>query len=678
MSRLKRWADNLALVVCSLIFLFVLLEIACRLFLPRSPTVRVDDVAGGAAAPTDFKEIRWSRGSGGPALYDFTATGLRMHKNVRVTIESARLSDRDVEVRTNALGYRGEDVPPKTDRDFRILFLGDSITVADYADENETYPARVGQRLKPLSSRHIEVVNGAVSSIDLRSEFMILMETGLSVKPDIVVVGLYLNDADTSFALQAVSYPPYVRWSRFLTAVLNRTDYLTTLMRYHGREEEHKVEKEQFVAAHPAADEDWHTSPGGFNKEIVEAFGDWGYAWTEDAWRKMGETLVLMKQVARDHDFDLFVTLLPVRQQVQSKLLRDEPQRLFEEVARKNGIAHLDVLPAMREKFASDGVDIFYDHCHYRPEGNELVGGLIADALQKESPRLRAVLDGRRAPEDATPASTQASIPTALVRPMGLAVLPTGDLLVAASGQNAIERVSAEGKLLGPLGRVELKDPASVAFDPRGFAVVADTWNHRILRIGLDGTVLGVLTPPDGGLYAPRDLMVAPDGALVVANSGGAQVLLYDRYGVAVASWGTTGTGEGQFREPLGVALGDGDIYVADYLNARIQQFHFGGAFVRQWRVEPWTRGTQGARPGIAWFRGRLYAADPAGNAMLVFSASGERLGRITSPELSEPGGLAVSSEGTLYVANAASGTISAARLRADGLVSEVGRFAPR
>ena len=46
---------------------------------------------------------------------------------------------------------------------------------------------------------------------------------------------------------------------------------------------------------------------------------------------------------------------------------------------------------------------------------------------------------------------------------------------------------------------------------------------------------------------------------------------------VFISKWGTQGTGDGQFREPEGVAVAsDGSVYVADTINNRIQKFSVG------------------------------------------------------------------------------------------------------
>jgi len=53
---------------------------------------------------------------------------------------------------------------------------------------------------------------------------------------------------------------------------------------------------------------------------------------------------------------------------------------------------------------------------------------------------------------------------------------------------------------------------------------------------------------------------------------------------VPVAVWGSWGTGEGQFHWPSGIATdADGNVYVVDTYNNRIQKFDSSGTFISTW-----------------------------------------------------------------------------------------------
>ncbi len=53
-------------------------------------------------------------------------------------------------------------------------------------------------------------------------------------------------------------------------------------------------------------------------------------------------------------------------------------------------------------------------------------------------------------------------------------------------------------------------------------------------------------------------------------------------------SWGSYGTGDGQFAFPYGVAVdpSSGDVYVSDHGNDRVQKFTSAGTYLTQWGTE--------------------------------------------------------------------------------------------
>jgi tripartite motif-containing protein 71 len=273
------------------------------------------------------------------------------------------------------------------------------------------------------------------------------------------------------------------------------------------------------------------------------------------------------------------------------------------------------------------------------------------------------------------PAGT-AGAPEVLNRPWGIAVAANGEVLIADIGESAIQRAGADGRFLPPHAAASLNQANALAVDAKGVIYVADTWNHRIVRLSPDGVPMGDLPTPREGMYAPRDVAVSPEGDVFVANTGRSRIERYAATG-AMSGWGIQGSGKGEFSEPLALALSGREVFIADFGNARIQVFSYDGRFLRSWPVPAWKDASTGFRPAVVVFRDRVYVTDPTGGTILMYSKRGQDLGKLESPELQQPCGLAVSAEGTLFVSNFGSGTIAAVSLVPGGQPG-LWRYAPR
>ncbi|MCU0236944.1 MAG: hypothetical protein MUC72_07655 [Acidobacteria bacterium] len=75
---------------------------------------------------------------------------------------------------------------------------------------------------------------------------------------------------------------------------------------------------------------------------------------------------------------------------------------------------------------------------------------------------------------------------------------------------------------------------------------------------------------------------------------------------ITIDEFGEHGSGDGQFNDPSGIALdADGNVYVSDYSNERIQKFTANGAFIKKWSLP------QGMHPmGLTVHGDRLYVCD--------------------------------------------------------------------
>ena len=92
---------------------------------------------------------------------------------------------------------------------------------------------------------------------------------------------------------------------------------------------------------------------------------------------------------------------------------------------------------------------------------------------------------------------------------------------------------------------------------------------------------LGTLILTLGGVRLPWGVAINQRGEVVVTESDGHCVSVFSPNGEKLRSFGTHGSGQGQFEYPYGEAVdGEGNILVADYHNNRIQKFTEEGQFL--------------------------------------------------------------------------------------------------
>ena len=198
-----------------------------------------------------------------------------------------------------------------------------------------------------------------------------------------------------------------------------------------------------------------------------------------------------------------------------------------------------------------------------------------------------------------------------LKEPAGLAV-SGADVYVADRGNNRIEEFKVtekEGKTTAEYlsqfgtkgsGNSQFTEPQDVALDSEGHVWVADAGNNRLQEFKVtekEGKTTAEYLNQFSKLNETPVLMKSPDGMAFdssgdvwVADTKSARVDELTSAGKYVTSFGTEGTGNGQFKEPRGIAiLGKGeaaDVYVADTGNNRVQEFSIKGTFIRAFGTE--------------------------------------------------------------------------------------------
>src|SRR5437660_111079 len=129
-------------------------------------------------------------------------------------------------------------------------------------------------------------------------------------------------------------------------------------------------------------------------------------------------------------------------------------------------------------------------------------------------------------------------------------------------------------------------------YDPERHVWVVDDNRQQIFKFTNDGAKL-VMTLGEAGVAGddekhfgrPTDIAWLPDGTFFVSDGYvNTRVVKFDKTGRFLMTWGTKGTGPGQFDLPHSIDIDrNRRLYVADRSNGRIQIFDENGKFLDQW-----------------------------------------------------------------------------------------------
>jgi tripartite motif-containing protein 71 len=229
-----------------------------------------------------------------------------------------------------------------------------------------------------------------------------------------------------------------------------------------------------------------------------------------------------------------------------------------------------------------------------------------------------------------------------MFNPAGVAVDSAGNLYVADSGNNRIQKFDSAGKFLRAWGDG-----------------VAGGTGFEICTVAAD-CAMGTRNEESGAMKAPSDVAVDSGGNVYVTDFDNNRVERFSSTGIFERTWGkgvnmTTGGNlctlasgntcqagavggqAGELNQPIGLATDSSDnVYVADSSNNRIQKFDASGTFDRTW--------------------GKGVNATTAGNLCTAVSGNTCQAGGATTAlggEMNTPAGVAVDSGGNVFVADA-------------------------
>ncbi len=285
------------------------------------------------------------------------------------------------------------------------------------------------------------------------------------------------------------------------------------------------------------------------------------------------------------------------------------------------------------------------------------------------------------APQDAPPLDYIVA-PSAFTLPAGVTMNATasvafdsaGHMIVLTRSMEAFYEFDPNGVFVRSFGGNMFTRAHGVKVDAQGNIWATDVGAHLVHKVDRTGRVLLTLgTKGEAGewneaagsrkLNQPTDVAIAANGDVFVSQghtpgpNGDARVLKFDKDGKFLAQWGGKGSEPGKFQVAHGLGLDpQGNLWVADRENQRIQVFTPAGAFVREMKFAglpcSFAIGPQHAFM-VNGFAGQIVQMDLTGKVLAVMGKPGKGPG-----EFGEAHVMAVSPKGEIFVADSVNATL--------------------
>jgi DNA-binding beta-propeller fold protein YncE len=178
--------------------------------------------------------------------------------------------------------------------------------------------------------------------------------------------------------------------------------------------------------------------------------------------------------------------------------------------------------------------------------------------------------------------------------------------------------------------------PNSIAVDNSGnkYIIDDDQTNGAIIKLDANNNMAaawGSEGSGNGQFCLAQDIEVGPNGNIYVADFCNNRIQIFTPTGNFVSKFGTEGTGNGQFSAPSGIDFdSSGNIFVSDFDNDRIQKFDSSGAYVSQFGVQGNGNGQLSYPRDIAIDSAdNVYVTDSFNSRVQKFDSSGQFVSKI-------------------------------------------------
>lgn len=344
----RRWAQTLGLVLGSVLFVLLALEVALRIF---QPLVEIYSPVGGLHVSDP--ELGW-----------IATPGLR-----------SRLSrlEYDVVVEHTEEGFRRQDPPPPPDAPHRVLFLGDSYTYGVGVGQGQVF---TDQLQRALGDR-VAVVNRGIIAYGTAQEYLLLQRELSQRHYDRVGVLFYHNDLDNNVNGRGGRRPWFelvdgalVRHNRPAEPIHNVFDR----MLHHSRLHLFLSHRWNVAMAMMRQREEGDVAPAVREGPPIDYHTLRGYAETR-------RLLVEMDRFARERGSELFVIFIPLEGQLHDLPSREPYARavreMLHDIEREDGVRLVDLAPEFHARRAAGNPIHFPVDYHWNVDGHRAAAEVL-------------------------------------------------------------------------------------------------------------------------------------------------------------------------------------------------------------------------------------------------------------------------------------------------------------